>query len=147
MPAAPERLCAGTCGRTITTRRERCDRCARAVEQQRGSASARGYGSQWARWRRWFIAALVQQGIPPVCGARFPEGPQTTHSRCQTAGLWTGASDRGESLHLNHEPPLRDEERAYPHRVCDVRRIELLCAACHNALASSQWSANKEVIR
>jgi hypothetical protein len=143
MPAAPERICAGTCGKTITTRRDKCDKCARTTEQQRGSASARGYGSQWARWRLQFIAALVRQGIPPVCGAVMPGGPQTTHSQCQAAGLWTGTSSHGESLHLNHEPPLTDDERQKIRVVCDPRRIELLCAACHGALAPSTWTSTR----
>lgn len=69
----------------------------------------------------------------------MPDGPQTTHSACKAAGFLTGLSSTGDGLHLNHEPPLRDEERQYPHLVCDARRIELLCAACHGALAPATW--------
>lgn len=142
MPAAPERLCSGTCGRTLkaTGRRTKCEACARTVEQTRGTRTARGYGSTWTRWRLHYLAALVAQGIPPICGATLPEGPQTTHSQCKAAGLWTGSSSQREGLHLNHEPPLRDDERAFPHLVCDARRIELLCATCHAALASESWT-------
>lgn len=141
VPSGPERICAGSCGTTIQARvgGDRCPACARQVEQMRGSASARGYGSAWARWRLIYISTLVRLGIAPVCGATMPDGPQTTHSACKAAGLMTGLSSNGEGLHLNHEPPLRDEERRVVHLVCDSRRIELLCAACHGALAPSTW--------
>ncbi len=101
-----------------------------------GSSSSRGYGSAWQAFRRRFIAQLVQMNIIPVCGASLPSGPQTAHSRCRELGLMVG-----HGLHLDHEPPLTDAERANRAAVCDERRIQLLCSSCHAAKTVSQQAA------
>ena len=122
------RPCLGNCHQVGRWPRGRCPACSRQTNQQRGSASARGYGSAWVQFRLRFIAKLIDQGILPVCGASLPDGPQTAHSSCRAQGLM-----KGEDLHLDHDPPLRDDERANRAAVHDERRIQLLCASCHNA--------------
>jgi cytochrome c553 len=88
-------------------------------------------GSGWRAFRLAFLAALVDAGISPTCGARLPDGPQRTDlSQCQRAGLLTGVN-----LHLHHEPALTTAERQDQAKVQDARRIILLCASCHAALA------------
>lgn len=111
----------------------RCDNCTRGAERRRGSASSRGYNAVWRAFREAFFTLLVSLGIAPVCGAHLPNGPQTSHSRCQAAGLMVFVSEDGTSLHLDHEPPLRDNERTNMAAVCDETRIQLLCASCHAA--------------
>lgn len=78
---------------------------------------------------------LEVANILRVCGATLPGGPQTMHSQCKAHGRQTVRSQDGSDLAYNHEPPLQDWERSDMRRVCDPRRIELLCAECHNALA------------
>ena len=110
---------------------QRCPIHARQQEQQRGTAHQRGYNRSWLAFRPRFIAALVQAGILPVCGAALPNGPRTRDSHCRDAGLFTYTSADGSSLHLDHEPALEDWERQHPAIVCDPTRIVLKCASCH----------------
>lgn len=124
IPVAAQRLCAGGCGALVA--RGRCAGCARTIEQQRGSSSARGYGATWRRFRTRYVAMLVHQGIIPACGASLPGGPQQP-TECQAAGLLTVSN-----LHLDHEPPLTDAERTNPRVVCDPLRVHLLCQREHN---------------
>jgi hypothetical protein len=129
MPTAALRPCA-TPGCLELVARGHCLQHARHHEQRRGSAHQRGYTSYWHHvFRPSFISLLVQAGISPVCGAALPDGPRTSHSRCQAEGRLTGID-----LHLHHQPPLEDWERSDRARVCDPRRIQLLCPSCHNAL-------------
>lgn len=69
---------------------------------------------------------LVEQGIPPVCGAVLPGGPQVPDSECKAAGLMTF-----DDLHFDHDPPLTEAERHDPSKVCDPSRIRLLCGREH----------------
>lgn len=133
---APKRPCAGNCGALVT--RGRCPSCQRANEERRGTAAERGYGSAWQAFRPRYIGMLVALGISPVCGATLPDGPSVSHSRCKADGRLTFTSQDGSSLHLNHEPPLRDDERLRVSAVCDPMRIELLCDGCHNAETAAQ---------
>jgi 5-methylcytosine-specific restriction endonuclease McrA len=71
---------------------------------------------------------LISAGIAPVCGAIVPGGPTTRDSRCKADGLLTSGS-----LHFDHEPPLRDDERGDRRAVENPRRIQLLCGDCHRA--------------
>lgn len=87
---------------------------------------------------KWFIGELVRQGIAPVCGAKLPNGPSGNRSQCQADGRLTFASADGSQLHGNHEPELQDWERSQPTFVMDARRVELLCAECHNAWTAKQ---------
>lgn len=130
MPAASLRLCPGGC-HALTTGGP-CPACARQRDQRRGSAASRGYGRAWLAFRPTFLARLVEAGIAPICGAALPTGPSPEASQCQADGLFTYASADGSSLHFDHEPPLRDDERSDPAKVCDPNRIVLLCAECHS---------------
>lgn len=87
----------------------------------------------WRAFRLYFIGLLVAAGIAPICGAALPDGPQTSHSRCKAHGLETWRSADGSDLHLDHEPGLLPHERIDSLKVCDPKRIQLLCAACHTA--------------
>jgi hypothetical protein len=65
----------------------------------------------------------------------MPGGPSSQHSICRAQGLLNG-----ERLHLDHDPPLRDEERHDPRAVMDPLRIVLLCATCHNTKTAREQS-------
>jgi len=108
-----------------------CPTHARSTDRARGTAHQRGYNGAWLAFRPQFIAALVQAGILPVCGAALPTGPHTQDSQCQAQGLFTYTSTDGSSLHLDHEPELQDWERHNVRAVCDPERIVLLCRECH----------------
>lgn len=126
MPNRPLRPCAGGCGAYVA--RGRCSSC--GVETRQTSVQ-RGYGRLWKAFRPRFFAMLVQLGILPVCGAALPGGPSMEDSHCKQAGYLTYFSSNGSSLHLDHDPPLDDWERAKPERVCDPLRVGLLCDVCH----------------
>lgn len=106
----------------------RCKTHERQKEQYRGSAASRGYDYTWTKFRARFFQMLVAAGVAPVCGAALPNGPSGQHSKCKASGV---LEDR--NLHLDHEPPLRDEERSDPAKVCDPKRVQILCRACHSA--------------
>lgn len=129
MPYLPPRLCAGGCG--TLTQGGRCPACAKAKEQRRHTSTGRGYGTEWGRFRVWFIRSLVHGGVVPCCGARLPGASPTTDSLCLASGLLTYASLDGSSLHLDHTPPLAEWERPHIDLVCDALRVQLLCAECH----------------
>lgn len=103
--------------------------------EPRGSAASRGYGASWRAFRVEFFTALASAGIPPVCGATLPNGPQTCDSQCSAQGYAAFTSEDGTELHLDHEPPLTGAERNDPTKVCDKDRIQLLCRACHSRKA------------
>lgn len=138
MPTQALRPCSGGCGALVL--RGRCQACARRQEQRRGTASERGYDADWLRFRPRFLAKLIEEGIAPVCGARLPTGPNTKHSACQAEGFLTFASADGSSLHFDHDPPLREDERQRRDVVCDPDRIVLLCASCHATKTASEDS-------
>jgi hypothetical protein len=128
----------------ITTDRH-CDahRHDRAAQRfPRENRHARGYDYAWAGFMARFPSHLVVSGIPPVCGATLPDGPQTHDSQCRALGLLTFTSADGSALHGDHEPPLRDDERADHRAVCDPRRVQLLCAACHARKEASRGGAS-----
>lgn len=127
MPTALLKDCAYP-GCTVLVDNGRCAEHARAREQWRGTAASRGYDSRWVAFKRWFINRLIALDLAPVCGARLPGAVETTDSQCKAAGVLTW---RG--LHLDHTPPLREDERQDWAIVCDAMRVQLLCAHCHSA--------------
>lgn len=130
MPATLQRPCVECGTLTVSTR---CPHHARVREQARGSASSRGYDAQWRRFRLWFRHQLIRRNIAPVCGAILPGGPVTTDSQCRADGRSTW-----DDLHLDHEPPLRDEERHNVRAVCNPVRVQFLCRRCHAAKTQRQ---------
>jgi hypothetical protein len=127
---APARLCA----RNHRYTGRRCPDCSRGYEQGRGSAHARGYGAQWEQFRSLFVMLLAAKGIPEACGSSLPGGPNTkAFSACAKAGRLAAVSDDGTALHLDHEPPLRPEEREDMRKVNDPLRVGFLCRSCHSA--------------
>ena len=140
MPTAPLRPCPTPRCPNLTSGGP-CPDHARQQEQRRGTAHARGYTYRdWQPFRRRFLAALVEAGLVPICGAALPTGPQTRDSACRDAGLFTFASADGSSLHLDHEPALTDDERRSVAAVCDVHRIQLLCASCHQVKTNAEMA-------
>lgn len=134
MPSALLRACAypGGCPNLVVS--GYCpehEPIARAVDARRGSAASRGYDRQWQAFRIFVRNRMIALHILPVCGAALPGGPVTTDSACQAAGLLVGANPDGTELSLDHEPPLRAEERLNPRAVCDLLRVQWLCRACH----------------
>jgi hypothetical protein len=120
------------CPRLVT--RGRCPAHAQAKERTRGTAHQRGFTSHWHNtFKPHFRNLLLEQDIPPVCGATLPTGPQTSDSRCKADGVLTF-----DSLHHDHEPPLTPHERQHRAAVEDPQRIQLLCAACHAAKTRRQ---------
>lgn len=126
MPTGSLKMCA--CGACVE--RTPCPKCRASISAsgKRVSSARMGYGRTWRAFRERYIAMLVEAGIPPVCGAHLPGGPETEHSRCQAEGRQTSSG-----LHLNHHPPLKAFERKDTRIVCDPLRIELLCPSDHSA--------------
>lgn len=115
------------CSRCGIAHRGPCLGQARKYDQQRGSASSRGYGTAWKIFRQQFIGLLLEQGQIPLCGAIVQGGPETTDSHCAIHGRFTSSQ-----LELDHEPPLQDWERHHLEIVCDPRRVQFLCRSCHS---------------
>lgn len=118
-----------------------CPEHARQRERFRGTASIRGYDSEWTRFRRRFFDILIAAGFLPACGAALPGGPSMKDSRCAAAGLVNTVQ-----LELDHDPPLTAAERN--HRTACVlpqcggksghsaflcaNRVGLYCRSCHS---------------
>lgn len=132
MPSALLRPCAHP-GCPALTDGARCPQHRRQSEQRRGSAAQRGYGTAWRDFRLRFIRRLIALGIAPVCGSALPDGPAMSWSQCRRDGRLTHGS-----LHLDHEPPLRADQRADPRAVCDTQRVGFLCDQCHRAKTIAQ---------
>lgn len=127
MPSSPRQPCS-TPRCPNTTDRGRCLTCRTRTEQVRGSASQRGYDSYWSKtFVPWFKRQLAGKGIAPACGASLPGGPDMRpFSRCAQEGRLTI-----EKLHVDHNPPLDPWERKHRARVCDPKRVGLLCDEDH----------------
>lgn len=89
---------------------------------------------------------LVEAGVDPQCGAALPGGPTSEDSQCKAAGLFTYNSGNGTSLHFDHEPALRDDERSDPAAVCNPLRIQLLCGECHTRKTHGRPSQPDHVV-
>jgi hypothetical protein len=57
-------------------------------------------------------------------------------SRCKAAGVFNA-----RRLHLDHNPPLRDDERTNERTVCDPARVGWLCVSCHTAKTTRERRA------
>lgn len=80
---------------------------------------------------------MVALDIMPKCGSAMPDGPTVNPSRCLTEDVYTFASSYGD-LHFHHEPELQEWEQSDRLKVCDSRRIVLLCDRCHNGVDASR---------
>src|ERR1041384_1334725 len=130
MPDAPLRPCLGGCGTRVPG--GRCAACTRQTNTARRLARVFDYAaSWWRRFRAQFFGRLAAQGIPAVCGATMPGGPDPRGSRCRAEGRTTGASDDGTGLHLHHEPELTEAEQRDRRAICNPLRIVVLCRSCH----------------
>lgn len=128
VPSALLRGCA-TIGCPELVEHGHCPDHARAQESRRGTASSRGYTSHWSKvFRPSFIRQLIAAGIPPVCGAALHGGPRMADSYCRARNVLND-----QHLHLDHDPPLRDDERSDRRAVENPMRVGLLCRSCHSA--------------
>jgi 5-methylcytosine-specific restriction protein A len=111
-----------TPGCPTVVERGRCQACQRVKQRlwddQRGSATARGYGKDWQYWRRM---ALIEHTLV-WCGDRPTMAPQTEDSGCRTAGRQRLGKE------LDHIAPIsgRDDPRRF-----DPSNVQLLCPPCH----------------
>lgn len=101
-----------------------CDVCAAArqqrVDQRRGSAASRGYGSRWAA-----TSTALRRSQLRWCGDRMPGAPVTTDSRCPASGL-----QRSLSQVVDHIVPVAGPRDP---RFWDRANWQGLCDTCHNA--------------
>ncbi len=101
--------------------RGRCLACAKDTAKQydriRGTASSRGYGSKWARYRAKFLHNY------PLCGDRPQFAPETKDSECAAAGLYIAASV------VDHIVPVTgpDDPTFY-----EPQAHQALCKSCHD---------------
>ncbi len=95
-----------------------CRRCARARELQRGTATARGYDAEWARYSRAWLQRF------PWCGQRADGKRYAEHSLCVQRALYTRAE-------------VTDHIRAikYGGARLDARNHQSLCGACNRRKA------------
>lgn len=110
------------CPRTVD--RGHCSGHQRQRDQRRGSAASRGYDGKWNRLVAAFYAALVDAGIPPVCGATLPSVPPTGDSLCAAEGLQTFTP-----LDCDH---IEAHEGQGDPRFWNMANLQLLChGRCH----------------
>jgi 5-methylcytosine-specific restriction endonuclease McrA len=105
----PAHRCSG-CGHLVTTRR--CPTCVQQFDQQRGSSSARGYGS--ARWRKLRARKLEEC---PLC------------SECERSGRLTGATEV-DHLQRHHGP---DDPLFW-----EWSNLDSKCKSCHSRKTASE---------
>lgn len=108
MPSRLKKPCS-TAGCPELTSSGRCDECATIAEQQRGSATQRGYGK---RHRQRFRAAVLERDI--CCTV------------CRAAGLWVLATV------ADHWPLSRRELVEQGLDADDPDRGRGLCHNCHS---------------
>jgi HNH endonuclease. len=120
MPAAILRYCA-TPGCSALVASGRCLKCQTAhvqtYERLRGTASERGYGVRWSRYRRWFLNQWQ------LCGDRPPGAPQTNDSQCAAIGLYVAASV------VDHIVPVTGPDDP---TFFTPQAHQALCETCHN---------------
>lgn len=97
-------------------------------DQQRGTASSRGYDARWAKWRRWVIGEYKLV----FCGDRPTGAPMTDHSRCQQAKPQR-IYRTGEQL--DHIEAIEGPDD--PRRL-DVTNVQWLCVTCHRTKTASE---------
>jgi 5-methylcytosine-specific restriction endonuclease McrA len=114
MAVAPRHPCA-RCGAFI---RGKCPRCAplqaRARDQARPGATARGYDTQWAEFSQKWLSQF------PWCGQRIDGRLHADHSRCVQDGKRVYAEC------TDHITALRAGGRKY-----DRGNLQSLCTACN----------------
>ena len=126
MSLAPMRICTEP-GCPSPTRKGRCSRHAKAkvqaYDRQRGTASERGYGADWSRWRK----ATLRDYDLSLCGDRPPMAPATDDSLCLKQGMLRPGND------LDHIQPItgKDDPRRF-----DPSNVQFLCDSepnfCHS---------------
>ena len=117
MSVAPMQICGG-CRKP---KRGPCEKCSRAklqaYDRQRGTASQRGYGARWSKYRAWFLENW------PLCGDR-PSGDPTGDSECLRQKLPVPANV------VDHIVPVTGPDDPGFYR---SEGLQSLCARCHDA--------------
>ena len=114
---APYRYCTGA-GCHARTRDGRCSACRTRAEQQRGTATARGYASpRWRAFRTWWLAEH------PLCGTRADGQRHPEHSECAAARRPVFGN------HVDHIVPVTgpDDPRWF-----DPLAVQTLCVTDHS---------------
>lgn len=114
MPTAHRACPTPGCPNTVPRQQPRCDRCTRAAEERRGTASERGYSNQH---RTRFREAVLARDPICTCG---PEHP--TH-RGQPCHAWSTVAD--------HYPKTRRELEAQGADPNHPDHGRGLCDPCH----------------
>ena len=124
MPIAPPRPCTYPgCGRlTFNTRCDQHRRTeAKAYDQQRGDRHARGYDSEWYRYRAQWLR------LHPLCGDRL-NGSSAQHSYCAQQGITVAASV------VDHIRPHKGDQMLFR----DPDNHQSLCEPCHNRKTATE---------
>lgn len=110
-----------------------CPTCTAARDRRRRESRVFDYSPRWWRSFRvyWFGELTAVFGLPPICGARWPDGHAVIVTRCQAAGVSTF-----HGLELHHWPPLGDHELTDRAAICDGRRLVAACKPCHSAMTA-----------
>ena len=116
MSLAPMQIC-GSCHQP---KRGPCPSCSKAkvqtYDRQRGTATQRGYGVRWGRYRKWFLEQW------PLCGDR-PNGDPTGDSQCLRQRLPVPATV------VDHIIPVTGPDDPTFYR---PEAHQALCARCHD---------------
>ena len=119
MSLAPMQICSEP-GCPEPTRTGRCAQHTRAkvqaYDRQRGTASERGYGARWKKYRDWFLEQW------PLCGDR-PSGDPTGDSECLRQRLPVPAKV------VDHIVPVTGPDDPTFYR---PEGHQALCERCHN---------------
>ena len=114
MPSSPLKYCSQPgCPQKVTG--GACEDHRKGSEQQRGSASSRGYGARWRAIRKAWIASH------PFCGDRL-SGASAEHSLCASQGNMI----LGEVV--DHIIPHKQDQ----HLMWSEANFQTLCTTCHN---------------
>jgi 5-methylcytosine-specific restriction endonuclease McrA len=133
MPYRPLSICLHPgCGTLVES--GRCPAHQRERNVERGSASRRGYSTDWRRLR---IKCLVRDGWKcAVCGWE-PDlihlarefGVTPPHASAVLEELRMRKNSGQQHLHGDHEAPIAES----PERRLDAANIQILCDRCHTA--------------
>jgi 5-methylcytosine-specific restriction endonuclease McrA len=107
-----------------------------ARDQERGSASQRGYDHRWRAFTAHYFGALYALRVPRagLCGCRHPTAPPTTDSVC-------AATNHPQLATLvDHIVPIRGKRDP---RFYDVSNLQGLCDRCHNQKRQREGLAAK----
>jgi 5-methylcytosine-specific restriction protein A len=104
----------------------------RTYDRWRGTATARGYGSRWSRFRAHFLAEYC------FCGDRAPGAPQTGDSVCARDGLLVAATVADHIV-----PVLGPNDPSF----FELTALQALCSRCHDGKRGRESAAARRLSR